>query len=406
MGLLTKEQIRELIKERKMKTTDDISLMLKDLFGETLQEMMEAEMDTTLGYGKNQIAEKDTDNRRNGHSKKKVISEFGETELAVPRDRDGEHDPLIVKKHQKNISGIEEQIIAMYSKGMTVRDIQDHLNRLYGVDISPTLISNVTNKLMPLIKEWQNRPLESTYAIVFLDAIHYKVRQEGAIVNKASYMAIGIDLEGRKDVLGMWIGEHETSKFWLVVLNELKNRGVQDILICSVDNLKGFSEAISACFPEAEIQKCVVHQIRNSVKYVSYKDVKKVLADLKPVYTAAAEPLALEALNGFEATWGSKYPLVINSWRTNWAELSTFFKYPPEIRKIIYTTNMIESYHRQLRKVTKGKSIFPNDESLQKMLYLATMDVLRRWTGRVQNWGQILLQLSVFFPDKVKSSLV
>ena len=405
MGLLTKEQIRELIKERNMKTTSDISAMLKDLFSETMQEMLEAEMDTTLGYGKNESSVKQTDNRRNGHSKKTVVSEYGDTELLIPRDREGEHEPLIVKKHQKNLTGIEEQIIALYSKGMTVRDIQDHLNQLYGLTVSPTLISNVTNKLMPLIKEWQSRPLEKIYAVVFLDAIHYKVRQEGAIVNKASYMVIGIDLDGHKDVLGMWIGEHETSKFWLVVLNELKNRGVQDILICCVDNLKGFNEAIGACFPEAEIQKCIVHQIRNSIRYVSYKDVKRVLADLKPVYTAASEPLALESLEYFDTTWVNNFPLIVNSWRANWAELSTFFKYPPEIRKIIYTTNMIESYHRQLRKVTKGKIIFPNDESLQKMLYLATMDVLRKWTGRVQNWGQILLQLSVFFPDKVKSTL-
>ena len=238
MGLLTREQIRGLIKERNMKTTDDISAMLKDLFGETLQEMLEAELDTTLGYDKNDTSKKNGTNRRNGHSKKTVVSEYGDSEIAIPRDRDGEHEPLIVKKHQKNLTGIEEQIITLYSKGMTVRDIQDHLSRMYGVDISPTLISNVTNKLMPIIKEWQNRPLEKTYAAVFLDAIHYIVRQEGAIVNKAAYMVIGIDLDGRKDVLGMWIGEHETSKFWLVVLNELRNRGVQDILICCVDNLK------------------------------------------------------------------------------------------------------------------------------------------------------------------------
>jgi transposase-like protein len=310
MGLLSKEQIRGLIKERNMKTTDDISLMLKDLFSETLQEMMEAELDTTLGYEKNESnATKSGGNRRNGHSKKTVVSEYGDSEILVPRDRDGEHDPVIVKKHQKNLTGIEEQIIALYSKGMTVRDIQDHLNHMYGVEISPTLVSNVTNKLMPIIKEWQNRPLERIYASVFLDAIHYKVRQEGVIVNKA------------------------------------------------------------------------------------------------PTWSFAAEPLALEALDSFDAVWGGKYPLIVTSWRNNWAELSTFFKYPPEIRKIIYTTNMIESCHRQLRKVTKGKSIFPNDESLQKMLYLATMDVLKKWTGRIQNWGQILLQLSVFFPDKVKSSL-
>ena len=260
MGLLNKEQLRALIKDRNMKTTDDVSQMLKDLFSETIQEMMEAELDTTLGFEKNGSLPKDSSNRRNGHSKKTTItSEYGESEISIPRDRDGEHEPIIVRKHQKNLSGIEDQIIAMYSKGMTVRDIQDHLNQLYGIEISPTLISNVTNKLMPIIKEWQNRPLEKIYAIVFMDAIHYKVRQEGAIVNKAAYMVIGIDMDGRKDVLGMWIGEHETAKFWLVVLNELRNRGIQDILICSVDNLTGFSDAISACFPEAEIQKCVVH---------------------------------------------------------------------------------------------------------------------------------------------------
>lgn len=405
MSILSKDQIRSLIKERNMKSTEDISSMLKDLFSETLQEMMEAELDTTLGYPKGETAQKETANRRNGHSRKSITSEYGEAEIAVPRDRNGEHEPIIVKKHQKSLSGIEDQIIAMYSKGMTVRDIQDHLNQLYGVDVSPTMISNVTNKLVPLIKEWQNRPLEKTYAVVFMDAIHYKVRQDGAIVNKAAYMVIGIDLDGRKDVLGMWIGEHETSKFWLMVLNELRNRGVQDILICSVDNLRGFSEAIAACFPGAEIQKCVVHQIRNSIRYVSYKDVKKVLADLKPIYTAVTEQMALAQLDTFESAWGNRYPLIVKSWRDNWSELATFFKYPPEIRKLIYTTNMIESYHRQLRKVTKGKSIFPTDESLLKMLYLATMDVLRKWTGRVQNWGQILLQLSVYFPDKVKSSL-
>ena len=246
---------------------------------------------------------------------------------------------------------------------------------------------------------------QRVYAAVFLDAIHFKVKQEGHIVNKAAYMVIGIDLDGCKDVLGMWIGEHESSKFWLTVLNELKNRGVGDILICCVDNLTGFSDAIRACFPEAEIQKCVVHQIRNSIRYVSYKDTKKLLADLKPVYTAASEEMGCTALDDFAQVWGGRYPLVVQSWRNNWSELSTFFKYPPEIRKIIYTTNMIESYYRQLRKVTKGKSIFPSDESLLKMLYLATQDVMLKLTGRIHKGGQILLQLAVFFPNKVKSHL-
>jgi transposase-like protein len=405
MSKLSKEQMREILKEYDVKTADDISNALKDMFGGLLQEALEAELDTELGYPKNGQKPENTDNRRNGHSKKSLRSNQGEIELSVPRDRMGEFEPQLVKKHQKELPGIEDQILALYAKGVSVRDIQDHLNRLYGVDVSPTLISNVTNRIMPVIREWQSRPLQKTYAVVFLDAIHYKVKQEGHIVNKAVYMVIGVDLDGCKDVLGMYIGEHETSKFWLTVLNELKNRGVEDILICCVDNLTGFSQAILACFPQTEIQKCVVHQIRNSIRYVSYKDTKKLLAGLKPVYTAPSEEAALAALDEFETTWGQRYPLVVQSWQRNWAELATFFKYPPEIRKLIYTTNMIESYHRQLRKVTKGKAVFPTDEALLKMLYLVTQDVMLKWTGRVHNWGQILLQLSVFFPDRVNSFL-
>ena len=406
MGMFSKEQRRQFLKEYNVKTADDINAGLKDMFGELLQEALEAELDTELGYPKNGSAETGQTNRRNGHTKKTVRSDRGELELSVPRDREGEFEPVIVKKHQKEVTGIEEQILALYAKGVSVRDIQAHLNQLYGVDVSPTLISNVTNRIMPVIKEWQSRPLQKAYAVLFLDAIHYKVKQEGHIVNKAVYMVIGIDFDGCKDVLGMYIGEHETSKFWLTVLNELRNRGVEDILICCVDNLAGFSEAITACFPQTEIQKCVVHQIRNSVRYVSYKDTKKLLAGLKPVYTAACEDAALAAMDEFEKAWGERYPLVVQSWRRNWGEIATFFKYPPEIRKLIYTTNMIESYHRQLRKVTKGKSVFPNDEALLKMLYLVTQDVMLKWTGRIHNWGQILLQLSVFFPDRVKSFLV
>ncbi len=405
MGLLTKEQIRELLSERNIKTTQDINDMLKDMFADVLQEALEAELDTELGYPKNGEMPEGSSNRRNGHTTKRVRSDRGEMELSVPRDREGDFEPVIIKKHQKEVAGIEEQILSLYAKGVSVREIQAHLNNLYGIDVSPTLISNVTNRIMPVIKEWQARPLQRTYAVVFLDAIHYKVKQEGHIVNKAVYMVIGVDMDGCKDVLGMYIGEHETSKFWLTVLNELKNRGVEDILISCVDNLNGFSEAIAACFPDTEIQKCIVHQIRNSVRYVSYKDTKKLLANLKPVYTAASEEAALQALDDFERTWGAKYPLVVQSWRRNWGEIATFFKYPPEIRKLIYTTNMIESYHRQLRKVTKGKAVFPTDESLMKMLYLVTQDVMLKWTGRIHNWGQILLQLNVFFPDRVSSFL-
>ena len=405
MGLLSKEQLRELIKEKNLVTASDVQEMLKEMFADTLQEMLEAELDTELGYPKNGSSPDGGGNRRNGHTKKTVRSEYGELELVMPRDREGEFEPVVVKKRQKDVTGIEEQILALYAKGVSVRDIQAHLKQLYGIDVSPTLISNVTNRIMPLIRDWQARPLQRAYAVVFLDAIHYKVKQEGHIVSKAVYVVIGIDFDGNKDVLGMWIGEHETSKFWLTVLNELKNRGVEDILICCVDNLTGFSEAILACFPQTEIQKCVVHQIRNSIRYVSYKDTKKLLANLKPVYTAPSEEAALAALEDFENVWGTKYPLVVQSWRRNWGEIATFFKYPPEIRKLIYTTNMIESYHRQLRKVTKGKSIFPNYESLQKMFYLVTQDVMLRWTGCIHNWGQILLQLSVFFPKRVKSFL-
>lgn len=403
--IMSPEQVKQFIKDNEIQSVEVIQNVLKDMFAEALQGMLEAEMDNHLGYQKHENTKKETTNRRNGHSAKTVRSDYGQVELEVPRDREGDFDPVIVKKGQRNVTGIEDQVIALYAKGVSTRDIQAHLEQLYGIEVSATLISNITNKIMPTIKEWQNRPLMKTYAMVFLDAIHYKVKQDGMIVNKAAYMVIGIDMDGQKDVLGMWIGENETSKFWLVVLNELKNRGVEDILIISVDNLKGFSEAIAACYPQAEIQKCIVHQIRNSVRYVNYKDLRKVTSDLKPIYQAPSEEAGLEALDEFEAIWGSKYPLIVNSWRNNWSELATFFKYPPQIRKIIYTTNIIESYHRQLRKVTKGKAIFPTDDALMKMLYLVTQDVMKKWTGRVHNWGQILLQLSVFFPDRVNNYL-
>ncbi|MCP1312698.1 IS256 family transposase [Paenibacillus tyrfis] len=401
-GLLSKQELRQFVKEHNFQSTEDIQRTLKELFADVLQEALEAELDTHLGYEKHDVKNKQTRNSRNGYSKKTVTSEYGDVEIEVPRDRLGEFEPVVVKKNQTNVTGIEEQIIALYAKGVSTRDIQDHLQGLYGVEVSPTLISNITNKIVPLIKEWQNRPLQQVYTVVFLDAIHFKVKQEGQIVNKAAYMVIGIDLDGNKDVLGIWIGENESAKFWLNVLNELKNRGVQDILITCVDNLSGFSQAIAACYPKTDIQKCIIHQIRNSTRYVSYKDLKKVTADLKPIYKAVTEEAALLELERFEEHWGSKYPLIVKSWRQNWDELATFFKYPPELRKLIYTTNMIESYHRQLRKVTKGKSIFPTDESLLKMLYLSTMDVVRKWTGRVQNWGQILLQLTVYYPERVQ----
>jgi len=402
---IPREQIKQFMEAYDVRTAEDIQEALKDMFGETLTAMLEGELEHHLGYEKNNSADKNTSNRRNGYSSKTVRSSQGDIELDIPRDRDGEFEPLVVKKHQKSVAGIEEQIIALYAKGISTREIQDHLKELYGMEVSPTLISNITNKVLPQVREWQSRPLADIYAIVFLDAIHYKVRQEGQIISKAAYMVIGIDLDGRKDVLGMWIGENESSRFWLGVLNEMKNRGVKDILIASVDNLTGFSEAIEAAFPRTEIQKCIVHQVRNSIRYVSYKDVKKLTADMKKIYSAPSEATALEDLDRFEQEWGKKYPLAVRSWRNNWSELATFFKYPPEIRKIIYTTNIIESYHRQLRKVTKGKAIFPSDDALSKMLYLVTQDVIRKWTGRIANWGQLLSQFNVFFSDRLEGYL-
>lgn len=400
-----KEIINGLIKDGNLTSAEDVQSMLKDLFKDTLQQILEAELTHDLGYGKGAQKPVEVTNRRNGHSTKNVRSEYGEVGLTIPRDREGNFEPQIVKKNQKSVTGIESQIIALYAKGVSTREIQDFLKNLYGIEVSPALISTVTSKLIPQIKEWQNRPLEPVYACAFLDAVHFKVKQEGFIVNKAAYICIGIDLDGVKDVLGIWIGENESSKFWLRVMNELKNRGTKDILITCVDNLNGFSEAIQACYPESEIQKCVVHQIRNSLRYVSYKDKKKVAGELKPIYQAVSEQAGREELEAFGEKWNERYPLIYKSWDSNWEELSTFFKYPPEIRKLIYTTNMIESFHRQLRKVTKAKSLFPHDEALQKSLYLVTQAVTRKWTGRIHHWSQILLQLSVFFPERVESYL-
>lgn len=405
MSLSRKNFIKQLIKENDIKSAKDIQEALKDLFAETIQEMLEAELDNELGYSKYDYKNKNTTNSRNGHSKKTVLSDLGEIELSVPRDREGDFEPEIVKKNQRDISGIEDQVLGMYAKGMSTRDITDHLYNIYGIEASPALISGLTDKILPMVQEWQNRPLESIYPIVFMDAIHYKVRQDNRVINKAAYAIIGVNMSGMKDVLGIWIGENETSKYWLKVLTEIRNRGVSDILIASVDGLNGFSEAIKAVFPRTEIQRCIIHQIRNSGKYVSYKDIKEFNKDLKEIYTAVNEPAALAELDRFEQKWCSKYSIAIRSWRNNWDELATFFKYPEEIRRIIYTTNAMESYNRQLRKVTKSKSIFPSDESLHKMLYLATMDITKKWSQSIRGWSQILAQLSIYFEDRVNTAI-
>lgn len=410
-GRFSPEQVKQFLEQGNIQTMEDVQSALKDLFSQTLQAMLEGEMEHHLGYAKHErLAQNDIEarpersisNRRNGHTGKSVRSDYGDIALSVPRDREGSYEPLIVHKRQKNVTGIEDQILALYAKGVSCRDIQDHLQQLYGLEVSPTFVSNVTDKVLPQIRAWQSRPLAPVYALMFLDAIHFKVRQEGRIVSKAAYVVIGVDLEGMKEVLGIWVGEAESAKFWLSVLTEIKSRGTGDILICCTDNLSGFSEAIGAVFPQTQIQKCIVHQVRNSLKYVSCKDRQSVVNALRAVYTAPSESAGLVALEEFESAWGKRYPLVVASWRSNWSELALFFGFSPELRRLIYTTNIIESFHRQLRKVTHGKALFPNDESLLKMLYLVTSDVQRRWTYRIPHWGQILSQLSIAYGDRVK----
>jgi putative transposase len=387
---------------KKCKTAGDISANLKKLFGPVLQEMLEAEMDQHLGYRKHSNEGDNCGNSRNGYSNKTIKTNVGEVRVSIPRDRNGEFEPIVVKKHERRISELEERVIAMYAKGMSTRDIQDHLKDLYGVNASASLISDITDRVMPLVTEWQSRPLERVYAIVFLDAFYFKVRKENRIVNKAVYTVIGINMAGFKDVLGIWIGEAESAAFWIGTLNDLRARGVEDILIVSTDGLAGFSEAINAVFPKTELQLCVIHQIRNTLKYVANKDRGPLMQDLKPVYKALTIEEAELNFAAFKESWQGKYPHAIKSWETHWLELTAFFKYPKEIRRIMYTTNTIESYHRRLRKVTKTKTAYPNDEALLKILYLATMDATKKWTQPLQDWGYITSQFTILFADRLR----
>lgn len=397
-----RSKIRELLDMSNITSMDDIQNLFKETIAEFMEDGLETELDDELGYSRYDYCNKNTENSRNGHSSKTLRTSFGDVEVAVPRDRKGEFEPQLLKKNQTSISqDIEEKILSMYAKGMTTGDIEAHIQDIYGVNVSDTTVSRITDKILPVAKEWQQRPLEAVYAVVFLDAIHYHVRSEGHIVKKAVYIAIGIDLDGHKDVLGMWVGENESAKYWATVLNSLRNRGIEDIFIACTDNLCGFSTAIEAVFPKTEIQNCIIHQIRNSSKYVSYKDLKALMADLKAVYAAVDEDAALMALDTFSEHWDKKYPTISQSWRANWANLSTYFKFPQELRRLIYTTNAIEGFNRQLRKVTKAKSVFPTDESLFKMLYLAMMDITKKWTGRRQDWSMIHAQLAVYFEDRM-----
>lgn len=405
MCALPKNVIKEIIKSNEFENPGDILKYLKEAFQDVLQEMLEAEMDITLGYAKNDVQNKKTNNSRNGYTPKTVKTQMGPLELDIPRDRDGEFEPKIVPKYKRDISGIEEKVISLYARGMSTRDIHDQIKDLYGIELSAEMVSKITERILPEIKEWQNRPLESIYPFVFMDAIHYKVRDDNRIVNRAAYVVLGINIEGNKDILGIWIGENESSKFWLGILNELKNRGVADVLLFCVDGLTGLKEAIEAAFPKAEIQRCIIHQLRNSFKYVSYKDIKEFSKDFKSVYTAVSENEALDELCMLKDKWGQKYPFALRSWEANWDVLSPFFKFPAEIRKIIYTTNIIEGLHRQFRKVTKTKTVFPSDSSLEKMLYLASLNVMKKWTIRYRNWDQVLSQLIIIYGDRVENYL-
>ena len=397
-----REKIRELLALSGVEGMEDIQQLFRETIAEFMESGLDAEMDEQLGYERYDVQGKETNDSRNGHSKKTLRTSFGDTTIQVPRDRKGEFDPLILRKNQTSISqDVEAKIISMYAKGMSTTDIGDHIRDIYGIEVSESTVSRITDKVLPEAREWQQRPLESIYAVMFMDAIHYHVRSEGQIVKKAVYIAIGIDLSGRKDVLGMWVGENESAKYWATVLNSLRNRGVEDVFIACTDNLTGFANAIEAVFPKADIQNCIIHQLRNSSKYVSYKDLKALMADLKKVYAAVDEPSAEEALEEFSARWDKKYPKISASWRENWPSLSTYFKFPEELRRLIYTTNAIEGFNRQLRKVTKAKAVFPTDDSLLKMLYLAMLDITKKWTGRRQDWAVIHAQLAVYYADRM-----
>lgn len=391
--------LRELALE--CSSVDDILNVMKSVFKETLQLVLEAEIEEHLGYTKHSVTGNNTGNSRNGYRKKIIKTKFGPTDLSIPRDRNGEYEPQIVKNYESSINGLEEQIIALYSKGMSVRDIESHINDLYGVDVSPTLVSRVTDKILPQVFEWQARALDRVYPIVFLDAIHFKVKHEHRIVNKAAYTVLGINLQGEKDILGIWIGENESASFWLSVCSDLKSRGVEDIFIACKDGLTGFSDAIHTTFPRTDIQLCVIHQIRNNLKYVSTKARQAFLDDLKKVYKAATLLEAELEFDKFKGIWGEKYPKVIESWENNWMELTVFFSYPIEIRKLIYTTNTVEGFHRQLRKVTKTKTAYPTDNSLRKIIYLATKEVTKKWVRPHPGWLECLGQLKIMFGDRV-----
>ena len=395
-----KEILRILQENYELNTAQDLSSALKNMFKDALQEMMNAEFDSSMGYSKYDKTSEKT-NYRNGSTKKNLKSEFGEFEFETPRDRNGEFEPKIVPKNMRDVSGIEDKIISLYARGLTTREINEQIQDLYGIEISATMVSNITDKIIPEIKEWQDRPLDNVYPIVFIDAVHFSVREENRVVKKAAYIVLGINKEGYKEILGIWIGENESSKFWLGVLNELKDRGVEDILIMCSDNLTGIKQAIEAAYPKTIQQRCIVHMIRNSVKFISYKDLKNFCNDLKTIYTSKNEKEGYDHLQRVKEKWKDKYLSAFKTWEENWDAICPFFQFSEKIRKIMYTTNTIESLNRQFRKYTKTKTVFPTDMSLLKCLYLSVKNISKKWTSPYQNWGPILSELSIMFDGRI-----
>lgn len=405
MEKASKELLRDFVNSQHFTNTTDILNSMKDLFSDVLQQVMEAELEETLGYEKSGHSSENTEsgkskNYRNGYSKKTVKTQLGEVDVKIPRDRNGEYEPKIIAKYSRNADGMEEKILALYACGMSQRDISEQIKSLYDVEISDGLVSKIVEKVTPEVNAWQNRPLESVYPFIFMDAIHYKVKEDHQYITKAAYVVLGIRMDGHKDILGVWIGENESAKFWLSVMNDLKNRGIRDVYVFCVDGLTGFREAIGAAFPKSQIQRCIVHQIRSSTEYVNWKDMKEVMADLKKIYGAINEDEAMQGMVEFKEKWAKNYPSCVRSWEENWDILSTFFAYPAEVRKIIYTTNIIEGLNRQFRKITKNKPSFTNDDSLRKMLYLASQNIVNHWTVVCRNWDMVSNQLRILFEGR------
>lgn len=401
-----KDYVKQRLRSGNPLRAEELQDMFKDAFSSFFESAFQSEIEDELGYSKYNYQNKETENSRNGYSKKKLKSDIaGEFEVEVPRDRNGEYEPQLVKKHQKDISSIDDKILSMYAKGMSTEAINSHIEDIYKFSVSKEQVSRVTDKILPIAKEWQNRPLDRLYTVIFLDGMSFDVRENGSYQKKTVYVIIGIRIDGRKELLGLWIGENETSKYWLSILNDLKSRGVEDILIACVDGLNGFEQAINSVYPEAKIQRCIVHIIRNCTRYVNYKDRKPFCADMKPIYKAVNEEDALESLVKFDEKWGKKYPYAVKVWQNNWDGIKTMFEYSPEIRHVIYTTNAIEGFNNGIKRITKTKNSFPSDESLFKLLYLVSQDITKKWTMPIHNWNLILNQLLIYFEERLEKFL-